>query len=93
MGEREGDRQKLPVRWRLFGALLAAADDPDAKGVAAYAPGVAVGVQQRLPRTPAVFPQKRRWRLSALRDREAPFAEDPSALVWVPNHLSARELH
>eukprot|EP00972_Heterocapsa_arctica_P108824 16024111-Heterocapsa_arctica.AAC.1 len=41
-----------------------------------FATGVRIGVGVRMPRTPAVFPQKRRWRLSGQRDPLAYLDED-----------------
>ncbi len=43
--------------------LLEVAEDPDSEILTAYAKGVVLGAEERLPRTPAVFTRKRKWRL------------------------------
>ncbi len=59
---RVGDRPR-PVNVRLLQALLTAAGDPDRGVWDTFAKGVPTGVSDRLPRTPAVYGRKRRWRL------------------------------
>jgi hypothetical protein len=36
--------------------------------MARYAHGIRYGISERLPRTPAVFPQKKKWRLDAQKE-------------------------
>jgi hypothetical protein len=63
---RPGDKpQEFEVR--LIGELAKAAEDPDAYFTDFWARGVWVGSRdRRLPRTPAVFARKRKWRLGEL---------------------------
>ena len=72
---RPGDRPQT-ISVRLLGGLLQAAGDPDWRVMDTYARGVCIGVGVRMPRTPAVFPPKRKWRLSGQQDRLAYLEED-----------------
>ena len=61
-----GDRPQA-FEVRLIGELAKAAEDPDAYFTDFWARGVWVGSRdRRLPRTPAVFARKRKWRLGEL---------------------------
>ena len=73
VGEREGDLDCTPLRLRLLGALLRAAEDPDDR-LADFAAGVRVGVGVRMPRLPAIYPKKGKWSLPE--QREAKLAGD-----------------
>jgi len=86
-----GDEDQ-PVRVRLLAALLADAQDPDALGILGYAGGVRIGVGTRLPRTPAVFPRKRRWALPTQAHPELLDDYDFAEPVVLENYKSAREL-
>ena len=78
------------VRVRLLQAILREAGDPDANGMDHFGRGIRVGVGCRLPRTPAVFERKRRWRLDGQSDRSA--WERPSVnTVWQDNYRSAKD--
>ncbi len=57
-----------PIRVRLLQALLRRAGDPDVIGMQRFAVGVPIGVDVRLPRTPAVYPRKARWSLESQKD-------------------------
>ncbi len=57
--------QPQRLRVRLLQTVLALGGDPDAPGMEHFCRGVRVGVGVRLPRTPAVYARKRRWRLKA----------------------------
>ncbi len=57
-----------PVRIRALQRILALGGDPDHKGMEHYCRGVRLGVECKLPRTPAVFARKRRWRLAGQGD-------------------------
>ena len=63
--DQPGDRQHATPRWRLFGAMLAAAQDPDAAGIREFVRGVPIGVGVKLPRLPALYKRKTRWSLEA----------------------------
>lgn len=71
-------------RLRLLQTLLRCCQDPDAEVLDAYCSGVRMSYLQRMPRTPAIFNEKERWRLRY---------EDPgvSAAPWAPNYKTARE--
>ena len=74
--------KEQPVRIRELQAFLRACNDPDSEILDAYARGVSLGYKTRIPRTPAVFNQKEKWRL--------PY-EDAAIQhqSWVPNYKSA----
>ena len=57
------DDVEQPIWVRLLRAFLRAAGDPDAPALEACAQGVRWGVGVRMRRTPAVFEERRRWRL------------------------------
>ncbi len=57
-----------PVRIRALQQILALGGDPDHQGMEHYCRGVRLGVECKLPRTPAVFARKRRWRLEGQGD-------------------------
>ena len=63
-GKQPGDRDQ-PIQVRLLSVFLKACEDPDWKGMLSYCAGIRYGVAEKLPRTPAVFPPKRKWRLEA----------------------------
>lgn len=71
-------------RIRLLQAFLRACGDPDAEALDTYATGVRLGYMQRMPRTPAVFTAKAKWRLKYE-------AHEAAAEDWTPNYKSARE--
>ncbi len=80
------------VRVRLLQCLLRDAEDPDWRGMNHLARGIRLGVRHRLPRTPAVYSRKRRWRLEGQADRDA--WKLPSVdTVWRDNYRSAAAHH
>ena len=84
--DQPGDRQHATPRWRLFGAMLAAAQDPDAAGIREFVRGVPIGVGVKLPRLPALYKRKTRWSLEA---QWVPEKEEPSTgEVWLANYRS-----
>ncbi len=83
---RPGDR-KQQIRTRLVQALLRVSGDPDAAGMDALSVGVPIGVGVRLPRTPALYARKRRWRLPQQYATDA--WEQPTTLdCWRDNYKS-----
>ena len=84
------DRVQNTPRWRLFGALVSAADDPDATGISAFAQGTPVGVGVKLPRQPALYRRKRKWRLPS--QVTADTDEYPMESVWMANYRSALDV-
>jgi hypothetical protein len=72
------------IQLRLLQALLAASGDPESYVLDWYALGsLWLGVDQRLPRAPAIFERKVHWRLQPV-DR-------PEQAVWAENYVSATE--
>eukprot|EP00972_Heterocapsa_arctica_P065095 9610114-Heterocapsa_arctica.AAC.1 len=71
------------IRDRLLQAILRLAGDPDDGLADVMASGVSLGVDRRLPRTPAVFERKTDWALSCAGDEQ-------SKCMWASNYASAR---
>jgi len=86
-----GDEHQ-PVHIRLLAAMLANAGDPDAGGILGYTDGVRIGVGVTMPRTPAVYPRKRRWALPEQAHPEMRDEYEFAAPVLLDNYRSAREL-
>jgi len=84
--------QEQPVDIPLLRALLEDAGDPDYEILDAYLVGVRIGVGVILPRTPAVYEERVKWRLpeqEALSDESA----DPEVEgAWRANYTSAKLL-
>ena len=70
---------------RLLQVFMRACEDPDAEALDAFATGVRIGAGLRMPRTPAVYREKVRWRLPSLDD------PDEWGAVWRDNYASADE--
>ena len=51
------------INIRLLQSFLTISEDPDAPALDCYAKGVFLGHNRRMPRTPAVFEEKKKWRL------------------------------
>ena len=56
--EKLAEDREQPIQVRLLGGYLRACGDPDWRGMAQYAQGIRYGIAEKLPRTPAVFPQE-----------------------------------
>jgi hypothetical protein len=69
---------------RLLQAFLRVCGDPDAEALDIYCVGVRLGHKLKMPRTPAIFPKKEKWRIKFV-DLET--VEDQ----WAPNYKTARE--
>ena len=54
----QGDREDVPIDFRLLGLLLSAPDDPEV-GLGSFAQGVRVGPGSRMPRFPALYDRRR----------------------------------
>ena len=59
---KSGDRVDVPIDYRFLDMLLRAAEDPEV-GLGDYAQGVKVGPGTRMPRLPALYKPKKKWRL------------------------------
>ena len=86
-----GARADVPIDYRYMGLLLKAAEDPEV-GMGDFATGVRVG-PARLPRIPALYPRKKKWRLPRQAD-PLDYLEDQdgSESVWRQNYSSVGEL-
>ena len=60
LGRRDGDREEVQSDFQYLGLLMQVADDPEI-GIGDKSQGVRVG--PGVPRLPALYKQKRRWRL------------------------------
>jgi len=87
-----GEDEDQPVKVRLLAALLADAEDPDAAGILAYVQGVRIGVGVRMPRTPAVYPRKKKWALPTQAHPELLDDHEFVEPIMLDNYKSAREL-
>ena len=88
--KKKSDRPS-PLEFRLLGAFLKQASDPE-KGLADFSEGVRVGVGCMLPRVPAVYPRKRKWRLKEQEDPVAHLWQEPTCGADNKNYSSAAEL-
>ncbi len=81
-----------PVRIRLLQCVLYLGGDPDHHAMDHFGRGVRLGVGVKLPRTPAVYARKRRWRLEGQGDPSFDLAGERDALgeEWRDNYVSAR---
>ncbi len=77
------------VRVRLLQAILRDASDPDWRGMDRFASGIRLGVGRRMPRTPAVYSRKTRWRIAEQAEADA---WDPQTVsgVWRENYKTAK---
>ena len=78
-----GDRKQV-INVRRLQAFLLACKDPDAMSLDSFAQGVRVGAGMTMPRTPAVYEEKVKWRLKEVIDDEADWVN-----VWRDNYSSA----
>jgi hypothetical protein len=81
--ERPGDRSKW-ISVRMVQALLKEAGDPGWKVLSKVAEGAPLGWREKLPRLPAIFERKRKWKPPRRED------EDPS--TWPDNYESVMAL-
>ena len=88
---KKGDRLDVPIDFRFLDVLLRASEDPEV-GLGEYAQGVKVGPGTRMPRLPALYNPKKKWRLSSQVDSldYLDYAPDKSG-VWRRNYASLRE--
>ena len=81
-----GDREDVPIDFRYLDLLLRASRDPEV-ALGSFAKGVRVGPGARLPRLPALYRPKRKWKLADQGDpddyREEELAGDP---LWKKNY-------
>ena len=72
------------INIRLLQSFLSIAEDPDAPALDCYAEGVFLGHNRRMPRAPAVFEEKKKWRLGYVHPEDHP-------VEWVKNYSTAEE--
>ena len=85
------DGNDVPTDFRFLDLLLRAADDPEV-GLGSFARGARVGV--RMPRLPALYKRKKKWRLASQADPRN-YLEDEetgSEHTWRRNYASLDEL-
>ena len=88
MNRKTGDRMDTPIDYRFLHMLLQMARDPEV-GLGKYAQGVRVGPGTRMPRLPALYRPKRKWRLASQQDPLDYLEQtaDPGC-VWRRNYLT-----
>ena len=72
------------INIRLLQSFLSIAEDPDAPALDCYAEGMFLGHNRRMPRTPAVFEEKKKWRLGYV-------PPEDHSVEWVKNYSTAEE--
>ena len=65
----EGDCEDIPLDFRYLDLLLRASRDPEV-ALGSFAREARVGPRARLPRLPALYRPKRKWRLADQEDPE-----------------------
>ncbi len=80
-----------PVRIRALQRILQLGGDPDWRGMEHFGRGVRLGVSHRLPRTPAVYSRKRRWRLEGQANPDFDVEAERRSLggTWRDNYEAA----
>ena len=93
VGRKQGDREELPIDFRFLGMLLRAAEDPEI-GLGDFAQGVRVGPGSRMPRLPALYRPKRKWRLASEADPRAYLEEEDHGAesAWRRNYATVQPL-
>ena len=83
-----GPPQSMLIEARPAGSLLCELDDPDWEVFRLMEAGVRIGVGVELPRTPSVFPEKRKWTVAGQEhaDPDAPFVGTHEL-----NYISAKD--
>ncbi len=69
---------------RLLQAFLRICLDPDAEAIDCFCEGVRLGHNMKMPRTPAIYEEKERWRIKYVDQTTA-------ANSWAPNYKTARD--
>ena len=81
----------MPIDYRFIGLLLEASQDPDVS-LGSFAAGVRVGPGARLPRLPALYFRKKKWRPPRQADPLDYAASSPDAeAAWRRNYSSLSE--
>ena len=86
------DRTDLPIDFRFLELLLDVSGDPEV-GLGSFSQGVRVGVGARLPRLPALYRRKKKWRLASQSDPHDHLDDKAGAEgAWRSNYASIDEL-
>ena len=89
---RSGDREDVPINFRFLQLLLQIADDPEI-GLGDYSQGVRVGPGNRMPRLPALFRPKKKWRLASQFDPlDYMEGSTDTTTVWRRNYSTLQPL-
>ena len=89
-GPAPGD-PKQDMELRLLASYMRCCEDPGWIPLVKYlAVGVRLGIGVRLPRLPAIFPPKTKWKLEGQADPNA-YKQDWSLGAWRDNHTLAKE--
>ena len=92
LARHQEDRTDTPVDFRFMDQLLRAAQDPD-RGIGKFARGVRVGPGARLPRRPALYRPKRKWKLPGQENPDGYLDEGhDTEAVWRSNYPTVDEL-
>ena len=87
-----GDRTDVPINFRFLQMPLRIADDPEI-GLGDYSQGVRVGPGTRMPRLPAFFRPKKKWRLASQVDPlDYLEGSTDSTTVWRMNYWTLQPL-
>ena len=81
------DRINTPIDFRFLQLLLTVAGDPEVH-LGDLSLGVRVGPGARLPRLPALYPAKKRWRLSEQGDPRNYLEQVDTVSMWRTNYAS-----
>ena len=73
------------INIRLLQSFLSTAEDLDAPALDCYAKGVDLGHNRRMLRTPAIFEEKKKWRLGYV-------PPENHSKGWVKNYKTAEEI-
>ena len=86
------DRQNVLLDYRFLELLLSAASDPEV-AIGSFAEGVRVGPGVRLPRLPALYKAKKRWRLPEQSDPLLHMEKgETSTYAWRNNYPAVASL-
>ena len=92
LSQEEADRKDVQIDFRFLDSLQRCAEDPEV-GLGKFALRVRVGPGVGMPRLPAMYRPKRRWRLASQTDPLDYLEEDASTeTTWRENYASIDEL-
>ena len=92
MRREAADRINVPIDFRFLQLLLTVTVDPEVH-LGDFSLGVRVGPGARLPRLPALYPAKKRWRLSEQGDPRNYLEQVDTVSMWRTNYASLDEFN